>query len=403
MKPLYLYLLIPLFIAGMVFQPVKKASAEHKKSKDIIKFSHSKHAELADCAGCHSKAASAVSLKDRLLPTKEDCAACHDVNDDKQCSTCHYDGVFEPLQAKDRGLFFNHKKHISDNTNCAYCHQGISEVAYAGESKNADPSMTLCSGCHNNSVAAKASNECSLCHQNTADLSPVNHKSANFIRNHKMFAGATMSNCQMCHTEESCEACHTATEGLTEMNSKTDFYAPYTTYDNLSDKNLQKVRKVHDANYRFFHGIDAKSKSTECSSCHKTETFCQECHSTGNENRGDFGLNGILPSSHLKTGFTTLGVGSGGGEHAKLAKRDIESCASCHDAQGADPVCITCHVDNDGVKGTNPKTHASGFAKDWDGGDWHDNAGSVCYTCHTDANAKPNGIKGVGFCGYCHK
>ena len=61
--------------------------------------------------------------------------------------------------------------------------------------------------------------------------------------------------------------------------------------------------------------------------------------------------------------FTTIGVGTGGGEHATLARRDIERCISCHDVQGADPTCITCHLDSDGIKGTNPKTHPAGFMK----------------------------------------
>ena len=56
---------------------------------------------------------------------------------------------------------------------------------------------------------------------------------------------------------------------------------------------------------------------------------------------------GQVPASHIGSGFTTLGVGSGGGRHAELARRDIESCMTCHDARGGDPVCITCHVDAD--------------------------------------------------------
>ena len=84
------------------------------------------------------------------------------------------------------------------------------------------------------------------------------------------------------------------------------------------------------------------------------ETFCVECHQSENE---DFAFGGIVPASHLKTTFKTIGVGSGGGDHATLAKRDIERCMACHDVNGADPTCITCHFDADGIKGTNPKTH----------------------------------------------
>jgi hypothetical protein len=112
-------------------------------------------------------------------------------------------------------------------------------------------------------------------------------------------------------------------------------------------------------------------------------------------------ITGIAPQSHRQPGFTTLGVNTGGGLHSELAKKDVESCVSCHDMQGADPVCITCHFDNDGVKGTNPRTHESAFMSD-EKGIWHDTQGAVCYSCHTDNNANPNGVKGVGFCGYCH-
>ena len=110
-------------------------------------------------------------------------------------------------------------------------------------------------------------------------------------------------------------------------------------------------------------------------------------------------MGGIVPSSHLSPDFKTFGVGSGGGDHAILARRDIEQCVSCHDVQGTDATCIVCHLDSDGIKGTNPKTHAADFNKD-EHGDWHDNQGSICYNCHTSQS--PSSPAGIGFCGYCH-
>jgi hypothetical protein len=132
-------------------------------------------------------------------------------------------------------------------------------------------------------------------------------------------------------------------------------------------------------------------------SCHSEQTFCSQCHEAGSGVAGMF-----KPTWHSTAGFTTAGVGSGGGLHADMARRDIESCVSCHDVQGADPVCITCHVDPDGIRGTDPKTHEPGYMKSSEDGSWHTNAGAVCYNCHTDLNAHPNGVKGKGFCGYCH-
>jgi hypothetical protein len=112
-------------------------------------------------------------------------------------------------------------------------------------------------------------------------------------------------------------------------------------------------------------------------------------------------LTGAVPKSHSQPNFVTLGVNTGGGIHADIARRDIEKCQSCHDVQGADPVCLKCHYDNDGIKGTNPRTHEPGFMSD-ENGYWHTTSTANCYVCHTDPNARPNGINGVGFCGYCH-
>jgi hypothetical protein len=159
-----------------------------------------------------------------------------------------------------------------------------------------------------------------------------------------------------------------------------------------------RLTKVHDLNFKFTHGIAAKGKALECQTCHSNEQFCSTCHEAGgNVNQGVF-----KPASHTTAGFVTLGVGSGGGEHARLAKRDIESCAGCHSTEGTDAVCITCHTDVDGIKGTDPKTHDRGFQSN-NHGVWHTDPGANCYMCHTDVNARPSGIKGQKFCGYCHR
>jgi hypothetical protein len=153
---------------------------------------------------------------------------------------------------------------------------------------------------------------------------------------------------------------------------------------------------VHSLNYRYTHGLEAKSHQADCYTCHSAREFCAECHTAG----GLIDPNGVKPAWHLGAGFTTIGVGSGGGRHAEFARRDIESCVSCHDVRGGDPVCVQCHADADGIKGTDPKTHDREFN---DHGAWHSDPGSPCYNCHTDYNAHPGGTRGRGFCGYCHK
>jgi hypothetical protein len=372
--------------------------SNYKVNSGIIKFSHKTHVGAVECTTCHSYIPQSKSLNDKLLPTKDVCAGCHDVNDENNCNVCHYEDVFEPLQQSKSGLYFSHFQHgANKDSDCLLCHKGIAEVNYASESKEAMPQMETCYQCHKNEGPASA--ECAACHKSTTNLIPVNHQTVDFKKNHKVLFASNSDNCAMCHTDESCDNCHSGTTSLSTKNTKSDFYTPYSPVNGTNGVKQQQLTLVHDLNYRYTHGIDVKSKSSECTTCHQKETFCVECHiSTG----GDYALGGVVPQSHTVKGFIIPGgYGSGGGEHSILAKRDIERCASCHDINGGDPNCIVCHTDNDGIKMTNPKTHVNNFLSDING-DWHNDRNSLCFTCHTDPNARPNGIAGVGFCGYCH-
>ncbi len=399
MKSKHIYLIIA--ILSLVFLSLtaftsKVAVEPEKSNKSIIKFSHSLHAEVTDCASCHSSVSDAKTLDARLIPGKEDCAACHDVEDDENCNMCHYEDVYEPLVQKQADLFFDHSFHVGDQEmECTTCHKGLAEVDYGFESTGTNPPMETCFTCHNESAAATY--ECEACHTSTANLIPESHQTVSFSKSHKFDAMDADENCVMCHTNDFCESCHVGTTMLTEGNTATDFYVPYSPHRYTDNAKQQQLTRVHDLNYRFTHGIEAKSKTMECSTCHQTETFCAECHNGANE---DFAQSGIVPTSHTMPNFVMIGVGSGGGAHADLAKRDIERCASCHDTFGGDPTCMLCHTDNDGIKGTNPKTHDINFMQN-ENGDWHESDGAVCYNCHTSASAT-TGIAGVGFCGYCH-
>ncbi len=374
------------------------ATQRYDNSK-IIKFNHKLHVTDAGvkCEDCHTRAVNSGSSKDNLNPKKENCAGCHDVKDEKTCNLCHYDGVYKKLKTSKSELNFSHKQHIeSEKKACLDCHNGLDKVKFSKESVTAFPVMESCFSCHN---TQKASGNCESCHNNLTNLTPNNHQSPNFLNEHRVVeALGSKNNCMMCHSDNFCQACHSPI-GYKGNNTKEDFYAPYYTKENAvrTDRtSLQKLSTAHDLNYRFTHGLDANQKSFECKTCHETQTFCASCHQNGGEL-----VTGIAPTSHQIPNFTTFGVNTGGGLHSELAKKDIESCQSCHDVEGRDPTCLKCHFDNDGIRGTNPKTHDNGFMKD-EKGIWHDTEGANCYSCHTDANARPNGITGVGFCGYCH-
>lgn len=389
MKIKYSYLLIGL-ISILYLGFTNKVSQDTLKSNNqsLIKFSHNTHYENAECTDCHSKVEESTALTGSLLPVMDDCGSCHDIEDEDNCEMCHYEDVLEELIPRTPQVMFNHKFHLTEqNLECETCHGKMFEVDYSFENPLAKPSMETCFNCHNNTTVA--SNACEQCHLTTANLYPENHKEVGFFKNHKF---ADLDNCQMCHSEETfCEDCHAVTSGIEESNMSNDFYTPYSPHNYIDGVNQQNITKVHDLNFRFTHGIEAKGKTENCQTCHQTETFCAECHASED---GDFAMGGIVPLSHTSANFLT-GL-TPGSEHAVLAQRDIESCASCHDVQGADPNCILCHSDPDGVKGTNPKTHPAGFMDD-NHGDWHSDGASICFDCHSNTNTA-----GLGFCGYCH-
>jgi len=395
LKVLYLFIFLGMLI--LLIAGAKNSLKDEKSftNEGKIKFSHSLHKDIIECQDCHSSVQESENLKDNLLPNHDNCSTCHEVDNEKECSTCHYGDNYEALVQTESSLFFNHKLHLKNSQlKCESCHKGLSDVDYSWQAPGAHPSMGTCYGCHNNKTVA--SNACESCHISTVNLRPQDHKAVSFIDNHKFAAMEMNANCAMCHDNQSCDECHVATIGITETNTARNFYQPYYPSNFIDGAKQQTISRVHELDYRFTHGMDSKGKTAECQTCHQIETFCTSCHQAEGE---DFAFSGIVPASHLKPTFKTIGVGSGGGDHATLARRDIESCMSCHDVNGADPTCITCHLDSDGIKGTNPRTHPKNFMSN-EHGDWHNDSNSICYNCHTSAS--PQSQSGIGFCGYCH-
>lgn len=393
---IFFAVVVAALVTAVAYRPLHRAAWPENNDAKLLKFSHKQHIEGAGvaCENCHP-APNSTKASDSLRPTHDNCTSCHEEQLGGECGFCHVDP--ENIQAApvpDRELVFSHKAHLSmKNVECSTCHKGLdgADIATAANM----PTMATCATCHNE---RQATNQCEACHTNLHALVPPDHLEAGFKKNHRELTrlGGLEASCSTCHTQSFCAECH---DGAALMRFGKGAWmadpAPRVFPGNRSG--TQTLQMVHDLNYRFTHGIDAKSKSTECYTCHSAQEFCAECHETGEAVAG----HGAKPAWHLGAGFTTIGVGSGGGRHAELARRDIESCVACHDAQGGDPVCITCHVDADGIRGTDPRTHPAGYMKG-EHGPWHENAGATCYNCHTDLNARPDGKKGRNFCGYCH-
>ncbi len=337
MKIQYLYIgLILMFTLVLIFSSYNTATLQaDKKQQDrseIIKFSHRVHAELLiECVDCHSAAPTSTTSQDNLLAMKSDCALCHDVTDD--CALCHFEDTYVKFKKTEPDMYFNHQLHYEKlGISCQTCHANIEEADYA----TADhmPVKADCMSCHD---GGQASMDCESCHMDTKTLMPASHMVANFEREHKRVvrAGAFEAECASCHMQTFCQDCH-ETAGLLILGpgfTRSPMYSP-----EAAGKGTISSDRVHDPNYKYTHGLDARSKRTQCQTCHEVETFCADCHIEG----AGIAPGAFKPASHDQPGFVML-TGTGG-RHAQLARRDIENCMTCHDLQGRDPSCMICHA-----------------------------------------------------------
>ena len=397
-KTLYFSLLLPgLVLLGVGRFFTLDSTARADENAKFLKFSHQKHITDVgiDCETCHQNIVNNEKLTERVIPGHDVCATCHDDEVKNKCTFCHYSETPEKVGGTPvRDLNMNHKNHVVDQKiKCLVCHAGVDTSTVATDIPR--PQMNSCTTCHNGKVAV---NQCENCHRNLATLYPESHKKEDFKKYHKLYVrlGAMENQCQACHSDNFCAQCHDGTN-LTKLSpgNMTGMISPRT----LGNDKAQALagQAVHDLNYLYTHAVDAKARTSECQTCHDRRTFCNDCHTNGSRDVG-----GTLPESHRIPGFVIPGgYGSGGGRHADLAKKDIEQCASCHDAEGTEPACVRCHSDNDGIQHTDPRTHVSGFMNNVHG-EWHSDPGATCFVCHTDPNARPGGVKGRGFCGYCH-
>jgi hypothetical protein len=304
----------------------------------LIKFSHTYHlSEVgAECVQCHVGIDKSESSSDNNLTKMDACYTCHDQKT-TECSKCHVEKG-EPYSAfanPKRELIYSHKKHVADlKMKCETCHTGIATKVSA--TAGSVPPMESCMDCHDGKLA---NNNCTTCHTDVRFIRPADHM-AGFVRTHKqVVASRGSTNCVFCHTEESCQDCHQG-GSLSQVKGFREFVTSKSPKTTVSDQSMN-LETAHALDYLFTHRFDAKAKTMDCQSCHETESFCSKCH--------DQGAKVFKPAWHGTAGFVTP-KGSGGGMHAMLAKKDMENCASCHQVEGKDPVCLNCHNSNGSVR-----------------------------------------------------
>lgn len=352
-------------------------------------FPHETHLEAElECTDCHTGVRASAEASDNNLPVRERCLDCHGEGGSEIASvTWEAIPEIQSLDAQIRdGLIFSHQAHLERDLDCEYCHVGEDPAQSAV--KAAD--MDVCFRCHE---GRRGLDDCAVCHQGVAILRPSNHDMM-WVNHHREDARLGEGNCGACHNEEYCQECH---EGGRTLPTEESPVQRHTPEGPQVAANRTLTQRAHELNYRFTHALDVAGKESECQTCHSSETFCSDCHNSESDPTQ------MRPAWHGGTdwGAVTGAVGSGGGRHGEMARRDIELCAGCHEVTlaGTDPTCLTCHRDFTPGLGDDLSTHDSDFASGLGKGPWHDDDGAICYVCHTRSHEAGD----AGFCGYCHE
>lgn len=339
-------------VAAVSLKPSSLAARNVPRTGDAsadssgVKFSHKFHiAEVGvECATCHPAVKTSALATDNLHPGHDQCSSCHEEQINSNCGYCHVDpDNIQPRTMPAREVLFSHQQHLGmTSVDCNTCHAGVDSSADASAMHL--PDMATCNTCHND---RQATNMCEACHVNFAQLLPRDHLRSDFRRFHGETTrlGLMDVSCENCHRQTFCQECHQTT-GLKAFGGRDLVTDPRPRTSPKDSPRQTVLQRVHDLNYRFTHGVDARSRQSECASCHDQREFCSQCHQAG----GNITQAHFKPASHMVPGFVTLGHGSGGGLHAEEARRDMETCISCHDVEGQDATCLVCHAENGRVR-----------------------------------------------------
>jgi len=335
-------------VLGTVF-----ACASLVRRQDRIRFSHKEHVsgQGLECKDCHDD----VIASGRLgtgIPKEAKCMECHEKVEGK-CGQCHTDPD-HPGTWPDRpriAVTFSHKAHMArPDAKCQVCHGAVAERVAPAASSGMDHST--CMGCHRKDYR---SIDCRKCHADlqenpSAPLDLFSHD-GDFLKRHGTLARGEDGVCSHCHRETDCSDCH----------NRLDRLPPALRNSEKVDRTL-----VHRADFLTRHPIEAKADSRQCTTCH-TPVQCTSCHRKSGLSQKQDGIGAMGASPH-PDGWNLNP--SSPNFHGREARRDIVSCASCHDRGGASN-CVTCH--KPGAVGGKP--HPDG----WRGGD---KEGPACRACH---------------------
>lgn len=307
--------------------------------------------ECLTCASCHRSAREASSPLGRepsAVPPPESCSGCHPSDAGAKLAASARAAVTPPPVA--HAIRFSHEAHLAMPAirgQCMPCHSGAVEP-----SSTLFPPMARCFDCHEHAEQFERT-ECGPCHDasDVRRLLPTSflaHDAA-WLRHHGAEAAQSEALCASCHAQKECDDCHDLSQSLPRELRRPD--------------DLDRER-VHPPDFLSRHSLEASSQPARCATCHAPAS-CDGCHV-------EHGVSG-----QSAAGFNPHPPGWVGGNpgsrdfHGRAARRDLLSCAGCHD-QGPATNCIRCH--SVGGYGGNP--HPRGWQST------RSEASSMCRYCH---------------------
>lgn len=356
------------------------------------------------CARCHAET-DTTEFMNVSYGRPERCVTCHaheapsHFAAEARCQQCHVPlaqatrlaaadiaRIPEP-PSHDSAWVGAHGRVAADDPSCATCHTRES-----------------CTICHVNAARVPAIQQLAPDERVAALLrgrrptypEPASHRAGSFIREHGQQAAAPGASCANCHARNSCLTCHRDGEqiavvaglparqrggaaGVDLAGTRPPDHVPGFSRRHAAvaaggDATCQRCHapsfcaSCHDAasapgfhppNFVQRHAQSAFTAETECASCHQTETFCRDCHRQSG--RMAAGARGAYHDRESLWVFA----------HGAVARRSIETCASCH--RQVD--CLQCHSASTGWK-VNP--HGRGF----DAAGMESRNPGMCRRCH---------------------
>ncbi len=320
-------------------------------------FPHQPHldADIA-CTTCHPMQQATKlepSVRHVKLPAKisktPPCADCHDT-----------EPAFKlPVRAEPFRLRFDHAAHLKRvNGDCKKCHTPPEK----GDKVARVPAMSVCTSCHQHQQDFDTA-RCMPCHVDLKGLKPEGtfKHAGEWLRQHGALARPSGETCAACHDQTYCAECHSPTTAAAR---------PSIVFPERVDRTY-----IHRGDYVSRHMIDASAAPASCRRCHGS-AFCEDCHTQ--QGLTKFSEAFRRPASHDAGNWANAPSGSKPA-HASAARRDITSCAGCHD-QGAMATCVGCHQVG-GVAGQpGMAPHPKKFLSAHDAEDRKHN--SMCAVCH---------------------